>query len=186
MWGRGLRSSPETNKKDCILLDFSGNIIRFFEDFNDVYFNGLEQLNDGEKLDKKVRTQEEFEKRGCPRCGHTPYHKRCMACGYEKVSTSITQIRPGDMREIYMGDGKNKKKMADNAEHLWNQVCSYARIHSKPENQQGRAFHLFKKITGIDPTWKFSTAPQIQILNSVYNKIQQMNMAYAKATKAKK
>ena len=41
MWGRGLRSSPETGKKDCLLLDFSGNIIRFFEDFNDVYFNEI-------------------------------------------------------------------------------------------------------------------------------------------------
>ena len=35
MWGRGLRSSPVTGKKDCYLLDFSGNIVRFFEDFND-------------------------------------------------------------------------------------------------------------------------------------------------------
>ena len=182
MWGRGLRSSPDTGKKDCYLLDFSGNIIRFFEDFNDIYFNGLDKLDDGDKLDKKIRTQEEFEKKGCPRCGYSPFHKRCMACGYEKQVTTITDVRPGDMREIYMGEGKNKKKMADNAEHLWNQCVSYARMHSKPETQQGRAYHLFKKITGQDPIWRFTTAPQVEIMNTVYNKIQQLNIAYRKAT----
>ena len=55
-------SDLETGKKDCILLDFSGNIIRFFEDFNDIYFNGLDKLDDGDKLDKKIREKEEFEK----------------------------------------------------------------------------------------------------------------------------
>lgn len=183
MWGRGLRSSPETDKKDCLLLDFSGNIIRFFEDFNDIYFNGLDALDEGDKLDKKIRTAEEFEKKGCPRCGYKPYHKRCMACGFEKVSTINTKTLTGNMSEIYMGDGKNKKKLADNAQHLWNQCVSYARIHSKPETQQGRAYHLFKKITGHDPIWRFTTAPQVEILNSVHNKIQQMNMAYRKAVK---
>jgi len=29
MWGRGLRSSPGTGKTDCILLDHSGNVLRF-------------------------------------------------------------------------------------------------------------------------------------------------------------
>jgi superfamily II DNA or RNA helicase len=186
MWGRGLRSSPSTGKQDCILLDFSGNIIRFFEDFNDIYFNGLDSLDDGDKLDKKVRTAEEFEKKGCPRCGYKPYHKRCMACGYEKQTTTITDVRPGDMREIYMGEGKNKKKLANNAEHLWHQCVSYARIHSKPETQQGRAYHLFKKITGHDPIWKFTTAPQVEILRTVLNKIQQMNIAYQRGLGAKK
>jgi superfamily II DNA or RNA helicase len=185
MWGRGLRSSPETGKKDCHLLDFSGNIIRFFEDFNDIYFNGLDSLNDGDKLDKAVRTKEEFEKKGCPRCGYRPYHKRCMACGYEKQTVTITDVKPGDMREIYMGDGKNKKKLANSAEHLWNQCVSYARIHSKPESQQGRAYHLFKQITGHDPIWKFTTAPQVEILKTVHNKIQQMNMAYKKGMAAR-
>jgi superfamily II DNA or RNA helicase len=70
MWGRGLRSHE--GKKDCYLLDFSGNIIRFAEDFTDVFFNGLEKLDDGEKLDKKIRKDEETEMKGCPKCGYKP------------------------------------------------------------------------------------------------------------------
>jgi len=180
MWGRGLRASLETGKKDCHLLDFSGNIVRFFEDFNDIYFNGLDKLDDGEKLDKTARTKEEFEAKGCPRCGYTPFHKRCMACGYERVSREMTEALPGQMREIYIGEGKNKKKLADNAEDLWNQVCTYARIYSQPTKQSGRAWHLFKKITGQDSRWSFYSAPDVQINRNVMNKIRQLNIAYKK------
>ena len=37
MWGRGLRSSPKTGKTDCLLLDFSGNIIRMADDYSEIY-----------------------------------------------------------------------------------------------------------------------------------------------------
>jgi DNA repair protein RadD len=57
MWGRGLRASPETGKKDCLLLDHSGNILRFAEDFTDIFYNGLAELDCGEKLDKAVRKE---------------------------------------------------------------------------------------------------------------------------------
>lgn len=180
MWGRGLRSSPETGKKDCHLLDFSGNIIRFFEDFNEIYFNGLDALDDGEKLDKSIRKKEEFEAKGCPKCGYTPFHKRCMACGFERVSKQMTASLPGHMQEIVIGTGKDKKKLADNAEHLWHQLCSYARIYSKPDKQSGRAWHLFKQITGQETRWSFAKAPTVEVTRHTLNKIRQLNIAYKK------
>ena len=180
MWGRGLRSSPDTGKKDCYLLDFSGNIIRFAEDFTDIFFNGLSELDSGEKLDKKIRKDEDYELKGCPKCGYKPFTKRCMGCGYERPGRAMEDALPGHMKEIYIGEGKNKKKLADNAEHLWAQVVTYARAHSKPENQQGRAWHLFKRITGQAPTWMFSTQKNVEITRNVHNKITQMNMAWKK------
>jgi superfamily II DNA or RNA helicase len=178
MWGRGLRSAPD--KEDCYLLDFSGNIIRFAEDYSDIFFNGLDKLDDGEKLDKKIRKDEDYEIKGCPRCGYKPFAKRCMGCGYEKVSQVVTSALPGHMREIFIGEGKNRKKLANNAQDLWNQVATYARHHSAPEKQSGRAWHLFKKITGSEPSWKFSTAPNVEITRNVVNKITQLNMAWKK------
>jgi hypothetical protein len=74
----------------------------------------------------------------------------------------------------------NKKKLADNAEHLWNQVCSYARHHSQPEKQSARAWHLYKKITGQETQWQFSKAPTVEISRNVHQKIQQLNIAYKK------
>jgi ribosomal protein S27AE len=180
MWGRGLRSSPDTGKKDCILLDFSGNIVRFFEDFNDIYFNGLDALDSGEKLDKKIRTKEEFEPKGCPRCGYMPFHKRCMACGFERTTQQISEALPGRMEEIFIGSGSGKKKLADNVEHLWHQICEYARHHSKPEKQPSRAWHLFKDITGVEAKWPFSKAPKVEVTKNVYNKIRQLNIAWQK------
>jgi superfamily II DNA or RNA helicase len=181
MWGRGLRSSPETGKTDCLLLDFSGNIVRFFEDFNEIYFNGLDKLDDGDKLDKKIRDKEEFEAKGCPKCGFKPFYKRCMGCGHERVSQNISEALPGEMKEIFIGTGSNKKKLADSAEHLWHQVSTYARMNSKPENQSGRAWHLFKNITGQETKWSFSKAPDVEISNNVINKIRQLNIAHRKA-----
>ena len=181
MWGRGLRSSPETGKKDCLLLDFSGNIVRFAEDFTEVFFNGLESLDMGDKLDKKIREDDDYEPKGCPKCGYKPFSKRCMACGYEHITESATTVVPGQMVEITIGEGKNKKVLAPNAEQLWHQLVAYAKVHSAPEKQQGRAYHLFKKITGQDPTWKFTTAPNVEISKNVQNKITSLNMAYKKA-----
>lgn len=179
MWGRGLRSSPDTGKKDCFLLDFSGNIVRFAEDFSEVFFNGLGQLDDGDKLDKKIRQDDEdYEAKGCPKCGYKPFHKRCMGCGHEKMSRQVDDALSGEMTEVFIGEGKNKKKLADNQQHLWNQLVAYARHHSLPDKQQGRAYHLYKKITGKDPTWKFSTAPVVEITPHVHNKILSTNMAY--------
>jgi ribosomal protein S27AE len=163
-------------------LDFSGNIIRFFEDFSDIYFNGLAELDAGDKLDKTIRTKEEFDAKGCPRCGYMPFHKRCMACGYEKISKSVSEALPGNMKEIFIGEGTNKKKLADNAEHLWNQVCTYSRFHSKPDTQSGRAWHLFKQITGQETKWSFNKAPTVEITPNVVNKIRQLNIAYKKRT----
>jgi superfamily II DNA or RNA helicase len=180
MWGRGLRSSPDTGKKDCYLLDFSGNIVRFAEDFTEVFFNGLDSLDAGDKLDKNIRKDEDYEVRGCPKCGFKPFVKRCMACGHEKMAAPRAEALPGHMQEIFIGEGKNKKKLADNSEHLWHQLVTYARIHSKPETQQGRAYHLFRKITGQDPMWKFTTAPTVEINRAVLGKITQMNMMWKK------
>lgn len=186
MWGRGLRSSPETGKQDCHLLDFSGNIIRFFDDFNEIYFNGLDSLDSGDKLDKTIRKDEDYEPKGCPRCGYTPFSKRCMACGFEKVSSQVSEALPGHMKEIFIGEGKNKKKLADNAEHLWHQVVAYAKHHSQPEKQSARAWHLFKQMTGQETQWAFSKSPAVEITKNVYNKIQQMNIAYKKGMGARK
>ena len=184
MWGRGLRSSPDTGKKDCILLDHSGNIIRFAEDFSAIYFDGLDALDMGEKLDKKIRRDDEDKDlKGCPSCGYKPFHKRCMSCGYEKQEPSLQEAVAGVMQEVVM---LGKKKLADDHRHLWEQLCAYARGHSSPEKQRGRAWHLFHKITGKYPPadFDFFSTPNAEITANVRNKIKSLDLAYRKAVKA--
>lgn len=179
MWGRGLRGSPETGKTDCLLLDHSGNIHRFRKDFENIFHNGLDALDAGEKLDKAIRRDEdEKESKGCPACGYKPFFKVCMACGHEHKAQSLVEHVPGEMQEVRIG----KTKYADDRRHLWEQACSYARGHSAPERQQGRASHIYKSITGAWPPreWRVDNTPTVPITRAVMNKIKANNIAFAK------
>lgn len=185
MWGRGLRSSPDTGKKDCILLDHSGNILRFRQDFEDVYFNGLSELDAGEKLDKDVRKEPDQDKtpKGCPVCGYRPYFKRCMACGHETHKVSTVEHEAGVMREVVMLGGK---KMGDDRAHVWAQCASYAKAFSAPDKQQLRASFIYKDITGQMPPrdWLVASTPNVEITRPVLNKIRQKNIAWKKSRQA--
>ena len=183
--GRGLRSSPSTGKADCLLLDFSGNIVRMADDFADIYYNGLDALDSGEKLDKVIRrdNEEQPEGKACPQCGYKPCGKRCVACGFEHQSRSEIEHEAGEMH----GDS-----------HRQDQVCRrqaapvgagmhlHARGHSIPEKQRGRAKNIYRDIAGVWPPseWSFDATPSVPITRAVLNKIRQKNIAYAKALAA--
>ena len=183
MWGRGLRSSPDTGKTDCILLDHSGNIIRFREDFERIFFDGLDTLDDGDKLDKEVRKEPEEDKapKGCPACGFRPFARRCMSCGHEVTPMAAIESQAGEMQEVVMLGGK---KMGDSRAHLWAQCASYAKTHSAPEKRQARAAHIYRDITGAWPPrqWQVATTPMVPVTSPVANKIKQKNIAFKKAT----
>ena len=185
MWGRGLRASTDTGKTDCLLLDHSGNILRFREDFEDLYFNGLAELDKGEKLDKAVRKEPEDDKapKRCPVCGHAPFAKRCMACGHERQAIPLQEADAGEMREVVMLGGK---RMGADKAHVWAQVATYARAYSAPEKQQGRASHLYKELVGSWPPrgWSVATAPRVDVTAPVLNQIRRKNMAFKKAAHA--
>jgi DNA repair protein RadD len=135
----------------------------------------------GEKLDKKIRRDDEKEEaKGCPSCGYKPFHKRCMSCGFEKQEPALVEAVAGEMQEVVM---LGKKKLADDQRHLWEQLCTYARAHSAPDRQAGRAWHLYQKITGKEPPkgWRFADTQNAEITRNVRNKIQSLNVAYAKA-----
>jgi DNA repair protein RadD len=183
MWGRGLRSAP--GKTKCILLDFTRNIVRFMADFEDVYFNGFSTLNDAEKLDAKVREDEEYEIAGCPQCQHKPFRRRCLACGFEKPTQALEDTSIGEMREISIGTGKNRKVLAADDFDLWRQVCGHARARSKPEKQAGRAANLFRNITGRWPPREFDfyrTQPA-PLTRNTQNKIKSLDIAWRAARK---
>jgi len=178
MWGRGLRSSPETGKKDCLLLDFSGNIIRFWDDFERVYHEGVGRLDEGEKLDRTIRKDKDEEPRACPKCGHTPFGRKCVQCGFEVERKSLVEGRPGEMQEIRIG----KKVLAHDHAELWAQIATYSKTHSSPEKQQGRAAHLYKDIVGHWPPREFQveTAPHMEPTAATSGKIRSLYIAFSK------
>lgn len=162
-----------------MVLDHSGNILRFKQDYEDIYFNGLDALDTGEKLDKAIRKEpEDTERDGCPSCGYKPFFKRCMSCGFEVIKSAEIDHVPGHMREVLIG----KSKAAENHYHLWQQCCSYVRAHGKPETQQGRAAHLFKSVVGAWPTrsWSIDATEGAPVSRAVFNKARANSIAWVK------
>ena len=106
-----------------------------------------------------------------------------MSCGYETQPKSMIEHQPGIMKEIVM---LGKKPMADSYLHLWQQACSYARLHSKPEKAQGRACGIYKDITGMWPPrdWNIMDSPQVEICKNVLGRIMYNNIRYAKGWKS--
>jgi DNA repair protein RadD len=179
MWGRGLRSSPDTGKTECLLLDFSGNARRFHDDFVDVYFNGFKTLDMAESLDKKVRPeQEDFVPAGCPQCSHKPFRTRCLACGFEKQSRMLVDESAGVMQEIMIG----KRVAAANKSDLWAQLCTYARENIKTGKHAGWAWYKFQEITGEKPPrgWSFDSAPTVEVSSALVGKLHSLRIKYSR------
>jgi DNA repair protein RadD len=179
MWGRGLRSHP--GKTDCILLDHSGNIIRFAQDYTEVFFNGLANLDMGQKLDSTVRLEPDLKSppKGCPNCGFKPFFRRCMGCGFEIATAATVEHTPGSMQEITLGKGKVIDK-----QELYRQCVAYARANSVPEKQKGRAAYLYKDMVGNWPPnhWKPERVPADAVVSKeVANKIRSLNIRKAKS-----
>jgi len=177
MWGRGLRSYP--GKKDCLLLDHSGNIVRFKKDFEEIFFSGLEQLDNGEKLDKTIRKDDEEKKeKACPSCGYTPFYKRCMSCGHEHSTQAVIETEDGHMRELQIGQTK-----VVHDRDTWNQVCTYVRTNGKPETARQRAFYLYQDLTKSKPPAEFIYDPvgtNVPLEKKVINKVRQKALLWRK------
>lgn len=181
MIGRGLRSSPETGKSDCILLDHTGNVVRFAHDFEEFYFNGIASLKDGETLDSRIRKDDpDLERSACPKCGYKPFAGRCVSCGHKKqrTSTVVHELGKG-MREIVIG----KTKLADSRQHLWAQYVSYVRERGQ---KPGFASHLYKDTVGHWPPsyFDFNNTPSVPVSKAVKNRIAARIIAYGSKPKA--
>lgn len=175
MWGRGMRSSP--GKEDVLLLDFSGNIVRFAEDYAEIFYSGLDQLDMGEKLDKAIRKDDEERPEGkaCPKCGYKPCGKRCVSCGYEYVKQNLIEHEAGEMLEFKVGKATVGDKLA-----VWEQAATFCRGHGNPETSGKRAAHLYKSITGAFPRGMpdFELTRNVTVSRAVINKARANAIAY--------
>ena len=169
---------PFPGKEFAIINDHSGNFLRFQEELEDLYENGVSHLDDGKEKSQKEPSIEEKERAKCPKCGCVWESKgdTCSHCGHVRVRRNEVISVPGEMTEIQV----SKKSHKIEKQQLYWEIVNYARRHSLPENQRGRAANIYRDIVGVWPRFGFDDTPIVPISLAVLNKIKSNNIAFAK------
>jgi superfamily II DNA or RNA helicase len=166
-----------------LLVHNCGNIVRFSEDYETIYHDGLDALDMGEKLDNTIRKDDEEKSDDpikCPKCSYSPFRKRCISCGHEIIKQNLIEHEAGEMVEFRIGKSTVGDKLS-----VWTQCVTLCRNQGKPETAKGRASHLYKSITGVFPRGlpEFDVTPNVTISRSILNKQKANSIAFRSATK---
>ena len=99
MIGRVLRTAA--GKVEALVLDHSGNCMRFWSEVQDFFENGIEELDDGKPKEKATASKKERKPVKCPKCFHIhDPQPACPACGHVYTRSSEVQHVEGVVREI--------------------------------------------------------------------------------------
>ena len=150
MVGRGARIHP--GKSICVIQDNSGNWLRFADDWDKLYNDGVNELADGgaDKKPKKEPSDEQKEASKCPKCsvvwsgGDT-----CAHCGFVRAKRNDVVAVAGEMIEIGATKRKPEKYTPEYKADFYSQLLGYAEDRGyKP----GWAFHAYKDKFSIGPS----------------------------------
>lgn len=177
--GRGLRIAE--GKKDCLVLCHSGNMVRFWQDCEEFFDFGMDELDDGKPKDKKkAEKKPDAEPVKCPTCRHV--HKPmpfCPACGHEYPKRQAVQHVPGTLKELVStGDQALMRKM------LWPQVCWIVANDRKPrdnDHAQKMAQAIYAGITGKTAMARFSETTPVVASVDLRNKVRADHIRFIKS-----
>ena len=179
--GRGLRIAE--GKTDCLVLCHSGNMVRFWQECEDFFDNGLAQLDDGKPKDKKKPEKKpEAEPVKCPQCRavHKPM-PFCPSCGHEYPKRQTVQHVPGTLKELIAGGHKREL-----ARDLFPQVAGYALSRREGEAARRMAQAIFKDITGEFARVSWENVRPVEPSREVVNRIRaaQIRFSHRRAKEA--
>lgn len=140
--GRVMRGAP--GKEFALWLDHSGNYLRFREDWDRIYGEGVADLDDGKEKAKREPTEREKKEAKCPRCSAlwVGGSDTCSHCGYVKPVRSAVQELPGKMEEL-QGAGKKASP-----QEFWSMLQWYVVMNGK---SRGWAAHTYREKFGVWP-----------------------------------
>ncbi|WP_341809390.1 DEAD/DEAH box helicase [Xanthomonas oryzae pv. oryzicola] len=179
--GRGLRIAA--GKKDCLVLDHSGNCARFFQDCEDFFDNGLDALDDGKaKRKPKAKAKKQRDPVKCPACRalHMPA-PACPSCGHQYPRRTSVQHLPGTLKELVAG-GFRKELLAS----VWPMVCGYVGRKRQGPAADRMALAIYKNLTGCFPPHgvNFFTTTPMEPTAEVAGQILASQIRYAQAKKS--
>lgn len=170
--GRVMRSHP--SKEFAIWLDHSGNYLRFRDNWDDVYVNGVDSLPEGgSEKTKKEPTEREKKQSKCPACGvlWTFPTDTCGSCGHTREKINMVHSVSGELEEL---NTANKKLNIDN-QAFYSQLIWYTRMKGYKE---GFAAVKYKEKFGVFPRG-LHTRPE-PLTPETLNWLKSRAIAYAK------
>jgi DNA repair protein RadD len=181
--GRVMRSHP--GKEFAVWLDHGGNLLRFMEDTQDVFENGVTELKDGAEFDSKKRaekTEKEKKDRKCYACGFVHFQKICPACGTERNERQSTiDTATGRMLEVSMKGKKpkNPQWMKDKA-RVWKEVCLVSSDIKRGNKFEAEKFALaqYRQLYGVWPQTTYHIDLNVVPTPEVRNQILRNIIAY--------
>lgn len=173
--GRVMRSHP--GKEFGVWLDHSGNYLRFREDWDDIYANGVTEIDDGREKPKKEKTAKEKEAAKCPSCGRLWPGRAdtCPSCGFVRASRSEIVTVPGELEEL---KGATKAPKASKQD-FYSQLLSYAKQRGYSD---GWVAHKMKERWGVWPRGMNSVPLPVTI--EVARWVKSRQIAWAKSRRA--
>jgi superfamily II DNA or RNA helicase len=101
--GRVMRAHP--GKEFALWLCHSGNYLRFHEEWDDVFNNGVNAIDEGKEKARKELTKDEKEAAKCPRCNAfwPGRSDTCACCGFTRMKRSEVVVNPGELHELTQG-----------------------------------------------------------------------------------
>lgn len=108
--GRVMRGAD--GKEFAVWLDHSGNYLRFREDWEAIYEEGVHELDDSREKPKKEKTKKEKEESKCPKCGALwpTGSDTCTHCGHVRERKNKVVSVAGEMEELGQHNAASKQQ----------------------------------------------------------------------------
>lgn len=140
--GRVMRGHE--GKEFAVWLDHSGNYLRFREDWDQVFEEGVEVLDDGKEKAKKEPSEKLKQESKCPKCAALwpAGSDTCYNCGHVKEKKNKVFSIDGEMIELTGNISRDSKQ------EFWSQMVWYMRTQGW---SKGRAANTYKDKFGVWP-----------------------------------
>jgi superfamily II DNA or RNA helicase len=142
--GRVMR--PFEGKEFALWLDHSGNYLRFRDEWDEIYADGVKSLEGKSEKAKKEPTEKLKKESKCSACGHLwpPHTDTCPSCGHVRQKRNLVDQVAGELVELVAG----KKVAKDDKQMFYSEMLFIAQQRNYNPNW---ASHVYRDKFGVWP-----------------------------------